>query len=46
MPSVVAFIPARSGSKRVIDKNARTLGGHPLMAYAISAARRVECSRP
>jgi CMP-N,N'-diacetyllegionaminic acid synthase len=39
MPSVVAFIPARSGSKRVIDKNARTLGGHPLMAYAISAAR-------
>jgi CMP-N,N'-diacetyllegionaminic acid synthase len=39
MPSVVAFIPARSGSKRVIDKNARALGGHPLMAYAIAAAR-------
>ena len=39
MPSVVAFIPARSGSKRVIDKNARTLSGHPLMAYAIGAAR-------
>jgi CMP-N-acetylneuraminic acid synthetase len=39
MPSVVAFIPARSGSKRVIDKNARALGGHPLMAYAIASAR-------
>jgi CMP-N,N'-diacetyllegionaminic acid synthase len=35
----VALIPARSGSKRVIDKNARVLGGHPLMAYAIAAAR-------
>jgi CMP-N,N'-diacetyllegionaminic acid synthase len=40
MPSAVALIPARSGSKRVIDKNARTLGGHPLVAYAISAARQ------
>lgn len=39
MPSVVAFIPARSGSKRVLDKNARVLGDHPLMAYAIAAAR-------
>jgi CMP-N,N'-diacetyllegionaminic acid synthase len=39
MPSVVALIPARSGSKRVIDKNARVLGGHPLVAYAIAAAR-------
>ena len=39
MPSVVALIPARSGSTRVIDKNARTLGVHPLMAYAIAAAR-------
>jgi CMP-N-acetylneuraminic acid synthetase len=35
----VALIPARSGSKRVIDKNVRVLGGHPLMAYAITAAR-------
>jgi CMP-N,N'-diacetyllegionaminic acid synthase len=39
MPSVVALIPARSGSKRVADKNAKPLGGHPLMAYAIAAAR-------
>ena len=39
MPSVVALIPARSGSKRVVDKNARVLGGHPLIAYTIAAAK-------
>lgn len=39
MPSVVALIPARSGSKRVTDKNIRLLGGHPLMAYAVATAR-------
>ena len=39
MPSVVALIPARSGSTRVADKNAKPLGGHPLMAYAIAGAR-------
>ena len=37
-PSCVALIPARSGSKRVPNKNIRRLGGHPLMAYSISAA--------
>ncbi len=37
-PSVVALIPARSGSKRVPDKNIRPLAGHPLMAYSIAAA--------
>ena len=36
--SVVALIPARSGSKRVTDKNIRLLAGHPLIAYTISAA--------
>jgi len=39
MTSVVALIPARSGSQRVMDKNARSLGGHPLMAHSIAAAR-------
>jgi N-acylneuraminate cytidylyltransferase len=39
-PTVVALIPARSGSKRVSDKNIRMLGGHPLIAYTISAARK------
>lgn len=34
----VAFIPARSGSKRVPDKNIRPLNGHPLLAYTIAAA--------
>jgi CMP-N,N'-diacetyllegionaminic acid synthase len=39
-PSVVALIPARSASKRVPDKNIRPLGGHPLIAYTISAAQK------
>ena len=34
----VAFIPARSGSKRVPEKNIKNLGGHPLMAYSIRSA--------
>jgi CMP-N,N'-diacetyllegionaminic acid synthase len=50
MPSVVALIPARSGSERVRDKNIRPLAGHPLLAYAVAAARhagifdRIVCS--
>lgn len=35
----VALIPARSGSKRLPDKNVRCLGGHPLVAYSIAACR-------
>lgn len=38
-PSAVALVPARSGSKRVPDKNVRRLAGHPLLAYAIAGAR-------
>lgn len=38
LPSVVALIPARSGSKRVSGKNVRKLNGHPLIAYTIAAA--------
>ena len=38
MPSAVAFIPARQGSKRVPGKNVRVLGGHPLIAYTIAPA--------
>ena len=34
----VAFIPARSGSKRIKDKNIRILNGHPLIAYTIVSA--------
>lgn len=36
--SAVAFIPARSGSKRVPHKNVRPLAGHPLLAYSVCAA--------
>jgi N-acylneuraminate cytidylyltransferase len=38
-PAAVAFVPARAGSKRVRNKNVRVLGGHPLIAYTIAAAR-------
>jgi CMP-N,N'-diacetyllegionaminic acid synthase len=37
-PRAVAFIPARSGSKRVANKNIRPLAGHPLLAYTVRAA--------
>ena len=37
--TVVALIPARSGSVRVKHKNVRPLSGHPLIAYTIAAAR-------
>lgn len=36
--TIVALIPARAGSKRVLDKNIRPLAGHPLIAYSIAAA--------
>ena len=35
----VALVPARSGSKRVPQKNVTVLGGHPLLAYTVAAAR-------
>ena len=34
----IALIPARSGSKRVKNKNVKILGGHPLIAFTISCA--------
>lgn len=37
-PRVVAFIPARSGSKRIPHKNIRPLAGHPVLAYSVRAA--------
>ncbi len=37
--TAVALIPARSGSVRVPHKNVRPLAGHPLIAYAIAAAK-------
>lgn len=35
---VIALIPARSGSKRILNKNIRLFFGHPLLAYAIQSA--------
>lgn len=48
--NLVAFVPARSGSKRLPNKNILRLKGHPLLAYSIQAAfdsgifGRVYCS--
>src|SRR5689334_1046627 len=38
MPSAIALIPARHGSKRVPGKNTRVLKGHPTLAYTIAPA--------
>ncbi len=38
MPSIVALIPARAGSKRVPNKNTRPLAGKTLLLYTIEAA--------
>lgn len=37
--TIVALVPARSGSKRAVGKNIRPVRGVPLMAYSIAAAR-------
>lgn len=37
---VLAIIPARSGSKTVIDKNIRKIQGKPLLAYSIEHAQK------
>lgn len=37
-PSIIALIPARSGSKRLAHKNVRILARHPALAYTVAAA--------
>jgi len=39
MRDIIAIIPARAGSKTLIDKNIALLSGHPLIAYSIAAAK-------
>lgn len=36
-PTIIALVPARSGSKRIPEKNIRPLGAHPLISYTIAA---------
>jgi CMP-N,N'-diacetyllegionaminic acid synthase len=38
---ILALIPARSGSKRVKDKNIREIGGMPLISWALALAMNV-----
>ena len=38
MSDIMAFIPARAGSKSVVHKNIKLLKNHPLIAYSIRAA--------
>ncbi|MCD6288309.1 MAG: acylneuraminate cytidylyltransferase [Candidatus Hydrogenedentes bacterium] len=35
---IMAFIPARSGSKSVVDKNIRPIMGKPMLAYSVEQA--------
>jgi CMP-N,N'-diacetyllegionaminic acid synthase len=42
IPSVVALIPARSGSKGVPNKNIRNLGGHSLIEWSVAACKRAK----
>lgn len=43
-PHILAVITARGGSKRLPGKNIRALGGKPLLAWTVLAAR--ECTAP
>lgn len=40
---IIAIIPARSGSKGLLDKNIKELKGKPLIAYTIEAALNSNC---
>ena len=39
---VIAIVPARSGSKGVIHKNIKTLGGYPLLAFSVAVGKKAE----
>ena len=40
--SIIAIVPARSGSKGISGKNIKHLAGHPLLAYSVAVARLAE----
>ena len=39
MTGVIAIIPARAGSKSILDKNIASLSNHPLIAFSVAAAK-------
>lgn len=39
---ILALIPARSGSKSVVNKNIRLIAGKPMLAYSIEHAKKSE----
>jgi CMP-N-acetylneuraminic acid synthetase len=41
--TVLGIVPARGGSKGIVRKNIRLLGGKPLIAYTASAAQKSAC---
>jgi CMP-N-acetylneuraminic acid synthetase/quercetin dioxygenase-like cupin family protein len=40
---IVAMIPARLGSKRILKKNIRLLNNKPLISYVVDAAKEADC---
>ena len=40
MPEAIAIVPARGGSKGVLNKNRRLVGGIPLISYTLRTARQ------
>lgn len=40
MPKIIAIIPARSGSKRIKNKNIKEIFGKPMIAWTIIAAKK------
>lgn len=43
MNGLVAIVPARGGSKRVVNKNMRQLGGKPMIQWTLEAAKSASC---
>jgi CMP-N,N'-diacetyllegionaminic acid synthase len=42
---IYAFVPARSGSKGLPDKNILPIDGHPLMAYSVAFGKALDIDR-
>lgn len=40
LKKILAFIPARAGSKRLVNKNKKLLNGKPLFEYSIEVAKK------